>query len=83
MGVQIILKDKWIRKPIPSVRVHIYNEKHHFFDDTNNNGIAEFPNINDGVYIITVKDSEYRPFHQKVFLSRNSIVYITLEPARV
>lgn len=82
MAVNIILHEKYRKKPIVGVNIHIFDrDNNHWTKTTDMRGRAVFDMIQDGTYIIAIKDSEYRPYYEKTYLDDDSIVYLKLEKA--
>ena len=81
MTVNVIVTEKLTRKPIPFVLVRIESGANSYTDDTNIRGIAEFQGIPDGKYNVKIRHKDYRPYTEKMFISRNSIINIKLHKA--
>ncbi len=81
MVLKIIVKEKNTKKPIQFVLVRIENVIESYVDDTDTKGIAEFEGIRDGKYNVKIRSKDYRPFTERMYLSRNSIVNIKLHKA--
>ncbi|MCP4762574.1 MAG: carboxypeptidase-like regulatory domain-containing protein [archaeon] len=81
MTVNVIVYEKLTKKPVPFVIVRIESGKNSYTDDTNIRGIAEFQGIHDGKYNIKIRHKDYRPYTEKMFISRNSIINIGLHQA--
>lgn len=79
MPVQVILKEKRSKKPVQFVNVKLYNRERVFIDDTNSRGKAILKGVPDGTYILEVKTAKYRPHHEEIFVSTNSIINVKLE----
>ena len=78
---RIILIDKVTQKPIEGVWVRLISKENSYVDDTDKNGVADFihsPDIPDGEYVVKIKNYNYRPFHEKLYISRHSIIKIPL-----
>lgn len=81
MTVNVIVSEKHTKKPIPLVLVRIESGTNSYVDDTNARGIAEFQGIPDGKYNVKIRHKDYRPYTEKMFISRNSIININLHRA--
>ena len=81
MGVKVIVREKFTRKGIPLVSVRIESGGFSSADCTNNMGMAEFDDIPDGKYVMKIRHKDYRPYTEKMFISRNSIINIKLHKA--
>jgi len=81
MVLKINIKEKVTEKPIQFVLVRIENMTESYVDDTDLYGVAEFKDIRDGKYNIKIRSKDYRPFTEKMYLSRDSIVNIKLQKA--
>lgn len=81
MAVQIQVLDKATRKPVENVLVRIESGQLSETDYTNSAGVAEFDTITDGKYIVKIRHPNYRPYTEKMFISRNSIINIKLQRA--
>ena len=81
MVLKIIVKEKNTKKPIQFVLVRIENNIENYIDDTDINGIAEFEGIRDNSYNVKIRHKNFRPFTEKMYLSRDSIVNIKLHKA--
>ncbi len=79
--LKIIVKEKSTKVPIPFVLVRIENAFESWVDDTDMDGIAEFEGIKDGKYNIKIRHADYRPYTEKTYISRNSIINIKLHKA--
>ncbi|KKN07795.1 hypothetical protein LCGC14_1063330 [marine sediment metagenome] len=79
--LRINVKEKVTEKPIQFVLVRIENMVESYIDDTDINGVAEFKGIRDNKYNIKIRSKNYRPFTEKMYLSRNSIINIKLHKA--
>lgn len=71
------------REPLQNIMVHLISSSRRYSDDTDANGWAEFHNIPDDKYIIKIRASGYRPYTEKQYISRNSIIEIVLNKAIV
>ena len=79
--LKVILTEKVSRAPIPFVLVRIESMSNSWVDDTDTNGVAEFEGIVDGKYNIKIRHKDYRPYTEKTYISRNSIITIKLHKA--
>ena len=81
MAVKIIVLEKGTKKPLEAVMVRIEGGIENYYADTDNNGLAEFEGISDGKYNIKIRHKDYRPFTEKTYISRNSIINISMHKA--
>lgn len=81
MAVKIIVIEKLTKKPIVDVLVRIESMGLSENDYTDNKGIAEFDKIVDGKYNIKIRHRDYRPYTEKMFISRHSIINIKMQKA--
>jgi len=81
MTVKIYVKDKTTKTPVRFVSVRIESMNLSEADDTDGDGIAEFDTIVDGKYNIKIRHADYRPYTEKMFISRNSVITIKLQRA--
>lgn len=81
MGVKIYVRDKTTREPVRNALVRVESGSLSESDYTELKGLAEFDTITDGKYIVKVRHSDYRPYTEKMFISRNSLITIKLQRA--
>lgn len=81
MGVKIYVRDMATKKPIQNVLVRIESGSLSENDYTDSEGIADFDTIVDGKYIVKIRHPNYRPYTEKMFISRNSLINIKLQRA--
>ena len=79
----IIVRDIKSKRPIKGIQVRIESETHSWESYTDNKGIARFPTLRDGKYVVKVRSNihKYRPFTEKMYISRKSIIEIDLMEA--
>jgi hypothetical protein len=66
--------------PIPFVLVRLESPDLSVVDDTDMYGVADF-NIPEGKYQIKIRHNNYRPYTEKMYLTRNHILEIRLHRA--
>lgn len=81
MSVKIFVREKISGAPVKFVLVRIESATLSEVDDTDGNGLAEFDTIRDGKYNVKIRHKDFRPYTEKMFISRNSIINIKLQKA--
>lgn len=85
MSVKIYVKEKYSKLPVWGVMVRIENmelcEGICEVASTDMVGLAEFNTISDNKYNIKIRHKDYRPYTERMYISRNSIININLNKA--
>lgn len=81
MAVKIIVLEKLTRKPLIDVLVRVEGGVISETDYTDSKGIAEFDKLVDGKYNVKIRHRDFRPYTEKMFISRNSIINIKMQKA--
>lgn len=81
MALKIIAEEKGTAKPIPFIMIYVEKVGWARSDDTDSEGVAEFTIPEDDNYMVKARSPDHRPYTKRHFLSRNSILELSLHPA--
>lgn len=81
MPVRILVRETPSGRPIKHVEVRLESPAETHAGYTDGRGVTELPKVADGKYIVKIRSPNHRPYTEKTYISRHSIITINLPRA--